>query len=153
MGKGSYYLVLFMFVVDLLLLVRFAQRFVTMSFVKEAVAIMVLLVIAVISLVMLSYHKDNGWIAGGVFFAGAMVNIAYALYQGYLGILPIAIALFSAICFVFCTAMVGAFGHMIRQTPTAEQRVEAELTKEAAALENAEKQFDAAVKVKNKRRK
>gem|GEM_PF-5325387 len=151
MGKGSYYIVLFLVAVDLMLLLRFALRFPTWSFMKEFVLFLVLLVVAVVSLTMIGYRKDYGWTAGLVFFALVMLNIAYALYKGYAGILPVIIALWSAISFVFCTAMTGSFMSEPRPIPSGEQRIEKELQREAAALENAEKEFDSAVKKKRKK--
>lgn len=150
MGKGSYYLLLFMLVVDLLLIVRYALRFTAMGFLKEFVVLIVLLVFSLVSLALIGSRKDNGWTLGAVVFALAMLNMAYSLYRGYQGILPLIIALWSAVCFVFCVAMVGAFGRQPIHIPSAEQRVERELEKEAAALENAEKEFDTAVKKKRK---
>jgi hypothetical protein len=150
MGKGSYYLLLIMLVVDLLLIVRYALRFSAMGFLKEFVVLIVLLVFSVVSLALISSRKDNGWTLAAVVFALVMLNMAYSLYCGYQGILPIAIALWSAICFVFCVAMVGAFKGEPMHIPSAEQRVEKELEREAAALENAEKEFDEAVKKKRK---
>ena len=146
MGKGSYYVLLFLVAVDLLLLVRYAMRFPALGFMKEFVVMLVLLVIAVASLALLSQRKDSGWMAGSVLFAIIMLNIAYGLYRNFLGILPVIIALWSAISFVFCTAMIGAFWRMPKPIPSSEQRVESELKREAAALENAEKDFEKAVK-------
>lgn len=148
MGRTSYFILLIWMIISFVALLRYISRFGYTSFLKEFFVILVLIAVALVSLFMVGFRKNAGWVVAAVFFAIIILNMAYLFFKSsscwiFLN------ALIAAIGFVFSTAMIGRHREEITEFPEPEERVK-ELEREGEALQEAEKKVAVAKKPKRK---